>query len=639
MSKINIEFPDGSKKEYDVGVEGFKVVSDISEGLARNTYAMKLNEDIVDLNKKIESDSKVQFLTWKDKEGQDVFKHSAAHVLAIALMRLFPKAKLTIGPNIDNGFYYDVDVEKPFTPEDLDKINSEAKKVIKENIPFERKEVSKEEALKLFQGNEFKEEMISDLDDGTITIYANVDDSNNFIDLCRGPHVPSTGKIKAFKVMKASGAFWRGDAKNKQLQRIYGVAFPTKDELKNHLHLLEEAEKRDHKKIGKEMGLFSFHEEGPGFPFMKPKGMMMWDELMDYWKEVHKKWNYEIFKTPMMLNRSLWETSGHWENYRENMYTLKIDEQDFAIKPMNCPGGILIYKEDSHSYKDLPLRAGEIGLVHRHEASGALSGMFRVRCFHQDDAHIFMTEEQIKDEILGVLKIADEMYATFGLDYHLELSTKPEKAIGKPEAWEIATAGLKAALDETGREYVINEGDGAFYGPKIDIHIKDALGRTWQCGTIQLDMNLPERFDMTYVDEEGNKKRPVMIHRVIYGSFERFFGIIVEHFAGKFPLWLSPVQVRILPIADRHIEYCKELKQKMFKQGLRLEIDDRSETTGKKVREAQLDKVNYILVIGDQEVENKTINVRTRENEVLGEKQVDEFIKDLQKEVGSKIIK
>jgi len=630
---VKITYPDGTVREHEGSITALDAVSqDIGEGLARAAVAAKFNDKLIDLTTTLTTDGNLTVITFRDETGKKVFWHSAAHVLAIAVKRLFPSSKLTIGPSIEEGFYYDIDNPEPFTPDDLEKIKLEMKKIVKENIPFKRREVSKSEALELFKENVYKTEMIHDLEEEQITIYEN----GEFSDLCRGPHIPSTGKIKGLDLTKVSGAFWRGDSKNKQLQRIYGVAFPSKDELKEYLRVLEEAKKRDHRKIGKQMGLFSFHEEAPGCPFIKNKGMLMWDELMKYWSEVHKKDNYELIKTPIILNRTLWEVSGHWENYRENMYTLKIDEQDFAIKPMNCPGGMLMYKEDVHSYRDLPLRAGEIGLVHRHEASGALSGMFRVRCFHQDDAHIFMREDQIKDEILGVLKIADEMYATFGLDYHLELSTKPEKAIGSEKSWEIATKGLKDALDESGRDYVINEGDGAFYGPKIDIHIKDALGRTWQCGTIQLDMNLPERFDLNYVAEDNSLKRPVMIHRVIYGSVERFFGIIVEHYAGRFPLWLSPVQVKILPIADRHLDYTKKIAEEMRLKGLRVEINDQSQTVNKKVREAQLEQCNYILVVGDKEIESNTINVRTRENKVLGEKTVFDFIKQLNEEIANR---
>lgn len=471
--------------------------------------------------------------------------------------------------------------------------------------------------------------MIEEYADKNLTIYRQGD----YVDLCRGPHITNTSKIKAFKLTKISGAYWRADANQKQLSRIYGISFTDKKDLKEYLTSIEEAEKRNHIKLGKEHGLFSFHEEGPGFPFIKPKGMVIWNELIKYWHEVHDRWNYKEIKTPIMLNRHLWEQSGHWINYRENMYTTKIDEMDFAIKPMNCPGALLLYNEDIHSYREFPLRCGEIGLVHRHELSGALNGLFRVRCFHQDDAHIFMTKEQIKDEILGVLKVAEEIYAAFGLSYHLELSTRPAKSIGTDEAWKIATDGLKSALDFTKRDYKINEGDGAFYGPKIDIHIKDALSRTWQCGTIQLDMNLPERFDLNYEGEDGIKHRPVMIHRVIYGSMERFFGILIEHFAAKFPLWLSPVQVKILPIADRHNEYCKKVCDILKADGVRTEINERTETTSKKVRDAQIEQVNYILVVGDKEVESNTVNVRTRDNRVVGEKEVNEFKEKISEEI------
>jgi threonyl-tRNA synthetase len=635
---VKISLPDGSVKDYQQGVTALDIAKGIGEGLARAAVAAKFNDVVIDLTRAITTDGTLKILTFKDKEGQEVFRHSAAHILAMAVMRLFPGVKLTIGPAIDDGFYYDIDSDKAFTPEDIVKLEQEIKKIVDEDLVFQRREVSKSEALEILSDNKYKTEMISELGDEAIVIYDHGKENlgkfdTKFCDFCRGPHVPSTGKVKAISLTKVSGAFWRGDAKNKQLQRIYGVAFPSKDELKDYLKLLEEAQKRDHRKIGKEMNLFSIHEEGPGFPFFKNKGMIMWNELISYWRAVHTKWNYQEIKTPIMLSRSLWETSGHWTNYKENMYALKIDDADFAIKPMNCPGGMLIYKEEVHSYKELPIRAGEIGLVHRHEASGALSGLFRVRCFHQDDAHIFMTEAQIKDEILGVLKLAEEMYSTFGLKYHLELSTRPVKSIGTDEAWKISTESLKQALIESGKGFKINEGDGAFYGPKIDIHLKDALGRTWQCGTIQLDMNLPERFDLTYIAEDGSKKRPVMIHRVIYGSLERFFGVIIEHYAGKFPLWLSPVQVKLLPIADRHFDYCRQLKQKMFEAGIRVEIDDKSETTSKKVRDAQMENVNYILVIGDKEVEAQTVSVRTRDNVVHGEKQVDALIAQLVEEI------
>ncbi|MFA6089210.1 MAG: threonine--tRNA ligase [Candidatus Woesearchaeota archaeon] len=630
---INITFPDGNTKEFENEITGEKIALSISEGLARASMAIKVNDKLQDMTTPITENSKIQLLTFKDKEGKEVFWHSTAHVLAQAVTRLFPEAKPTIGPTIENGFYYDFDF-RPFTPEDLPLIEKEMNKIIDERQAISKEEISKQNALKIFENNEFKKELIEEYSDSKLTIYK----QGEYVDLCRGPHIINTSKIKAFKLTKISGAYWRADANNKQLSRIYGVSYTDKKDLNEYLRLLEEAEKRNHIKLGKEHGLFSFHEEGPGFPFFKPKGMIIWNELLNYWHEVHDKWNYKEIKTPIMLNKMLWEKSGHWTNYRENMYTTKIDEVDFAIKPMNCPGGMLVYNEEIHSYRELPFRCGEIGLVHRHELSGALNGLFRVRCFHQDDAHIYMTEEQIKSEILGVLKLADEMYSTFGLSYHLELSTRPVKSIGTDEAWKIATEGLKSALDSTGREYKINEGDGAFYGPKIDIHIKDALGRTWQCGTIQLDMNNPERFDLTYEGEDGKKHRPIMIHRVIYGSMERFFGILTEHFAARFPLWLSPVQVKLLPIADRHIEYAKLVSEKLRSSKIRVAIDNRSETINKKVRDAQIEQVNYILVIGDKEVEANTVNIRTRDNRVVGAKDIDEFEKKISEEITKRLL-
>jgi threonyl-tRNA synthetase len=629
MSQIKITLPDGSVREVEKGSTVLDLAESIGEGLARAALAAKINGTTTDLTTTLDKDAEVQILTFKDPEGKDVFKHSASHVLAHAVKRVFPKTKLTIGPAVEDGFYYDFDVDEPFTKDDLKKIEKEMKKIVKEKIAFERLDVPKKEAKDLQKHEPYKLEMMDDLGDEKFSLYKN----GEFVDLCKGPHVPHTGKIKAVKLTKLAGAYWRGDAKNKQLQRVYGVAFPNKDELKSYLKLLEEAEKRDHKKIGKEMDLYSFQDEGPGFPFIHPKGMVIWNQLLEFWREIHTEDGYVEIKTPAMLNRALWETSGHWENYRENMYTTKIDGQDFAIKPMNCPGGMLVYKNAVHSYRELPMKVGEIGHVHRHELSGVLSGLFRVRAFHQDDAHIFMTTEQIKDQIFGVIKLSEKIYSTFGLDFELELSTKPEKSVGTDEQWEKATKGLQDALDEYGKKYQINEGDGAFYGPKIDFHIKDALGRTWQCGTIQLDMSLPERFDLNYEGSDGKKHRPVMIHRVIYGSLERFFGIMVEHFAGKFPLWISPVQVRIITVADRFEKYAEEIRKTLVEKGIRAEIDARSESVSKKIREGQIAKINYLLVVGEQEQENKTINVRTRDNNVLGEKKVDEFAKDLVKEI------
>ncbi|MFP4423847.1 MAG: threonine--tRNA ligase [Candidatus Woesearchaeota archaeon] len=626
---VKVRLPDDTEIEAEKGTTVADVVKQIGEGLYSAAVAAKLNDKIVDLSTKINENSELQVLTFKDKEGKDVFLHSAAHVLAQAVKRIFPDAKLTIGPAVEDGFYYDFDVEKPFTPEDLKKIEEEMKKIVKEDITFERIDVTKEEAKEMQKDEPYKLEMIDELGDEACSLYKH----GELVDLCRGPHVRSTGQIKAFKLTKIAGAYWRGKAENQQLQRIYGVAFPDKKELKEYLEMLREAEKRDHRKIGKELKLFSLHEEAPGFPFFHPKGMVVFNKLIEFWKEVHNKAGYVEIKTPIILSRRLWEKSGHWKNYGDDMYYSRIDEEDYAIKPMNCPGGMLMYNEEVHSYRELPMRVGEIGFVHRHELSGTLGGLFRVRAFHQDDAHIYMTEEQIQDEIEGVISLVDEIYSTFGLTYHMELSTKPDKAIGTDEQWDKTTSALKAALESTGREYVINEGDGAFYGPKIDFHIKDCLGRTWQCGTIQLDMAQPENFDLTYEGADSQRHRPVMIHRTVYGSLERFMGILIEHYAGKFPLWLSPVQVKILTVADRFSDAAEKAKEKLASNGLRVEIDKRSESVSKKVREAQLQKVNYVLVIGEKEAENNTATVRTRENEVIGTKDIDEFAGMLQEEV------
>ncbi len=619
----------GKTYEKDKSVTGLELAKEL---MANDAIAMKVNGKAMDLATEIKEDSEIELISFKDKEGKEIFRHSASHILADAVKRIFPEAKLTIGPAIEDGFYYDFDIGKPFTPEDLKKIEKEMKKIVKQNLCFERLDVNTEEAKRIAKSLnepyklELIDELASDLGDTNISFYKH----GNFMDLCRGPHVPSTGYIKAIKLTKLAGAYWKGKAENKQLQRIYGVAFPTKEELKQYLQMLEEAEKRDHRKLGKALKLFSFHEEAPGCPFWLPKGLFIFNKLLEFWREEHKKAGYVEIKTPIILNKELWVKSGHWDNYRENMYLTKIDEEDFAIKPMNCPGGMLVYKENVHSYKELPMRVAEIGLIHRHELSGVLAGLFRVRQFHQDDAHIFMTEKQIKSEIIGVLKLVDRIYSVFGLSYFIELSTRPEKSIGTDEQWEAATSGLKSALESIGQEYKINEGDGAFYGPKIDIHIKDAIGRTWQCGTIQLDMSLPERFDLTYMGDDGqNIHRPVMIHRVIYGSLERFIGILTEHFAGKFPLWLSPVQVKILTVADRFNSYAEKLKKRMEEKGLRVEIDSRAESISRKVRDAQIEKANYILVIGQREVEENTVTVRTRDNKIIGQKSPEKFIDEL----------
>ena len=618
---IKITFPDGAAKEFEQNPSGLDVARSISEGFARNCIAMRIDSELLDLSRVIERDSEIEFITKKDPEALAILRHSTAHVMAEAVRRIYNKARLTIGPVVENGFYYDIDME-PLSKDDFPAIEAEMKKIIKAKLPFVRKDVSKSGALEFYHDEKYKLEMINDLEDGTISLYTQGD----FTDLCRGPHIPHTGFIKAFKLMKVSGAYWRADQAKAQLQRIYGTAFFDKKELKAHLDFIAEAQKRNHRKIGRAMDLFSFHESAPGMPFFHAKGMVVWNILLDYWRAEHKAAGYVETKTPIMLDKSLWVQSGHWENYRENMYTTIVDETEFAVKPMNCPGGMILYKTAVRSYKDFPIRAAEIGLVHRHEMSGVLSGLFRVRAFHQDDAHIFMTPGQIEDEILSVLKLVEKIYSVFGLGFHLELSTRPEKSIGTDEQWRTATDGLESALRMYGLEYKVNQGDGAFYGPKIDIHIKDALGRTWQCGTIQLDMSLPERFDLTYIGADNEKHRPIMIHRVIYGSIERFFGILVEHFAGKFPLWLAPVQITLLPINDDLAPYAESLKTLFDAKGLRAEVDARTESLNKKVRDAQLDKIPLIITIGKREKESGALSVRTLDGKVRQGLPMDEFI-------------
>lgn len=608
---MNITFPDGNIKSFKNNSTGLDVAKGISEGFARNCVAMALDSEMVDLNTKIARDTKIRFITTKDPEALKVLRHSAAHVMAQAILRLYPDARLTIGPAVEDGFYYDIDM-RPVSRDNFSEIETEMKNIIKEKFPITRREVSKADALEFYKDEPYKLEMISELDDNTISFYQ----QGEFTDLCRGPHLPHTGFVKAIKLMKVSGAYWRADQTKAQLQRIYGTAFFSKKELKEYIHFREEAKRRNHRKIGEAMELFSFHEEAPGMPFIHPKGMVIWNILIDYWRKEHSAAGYSETKTPIMLKRNLWEQSGHWDNYRENMYTSVVDEYDYAIKPMNCPGGMLIYGNRPHSYRELPMRAGEIGLVHRHELSGVLSGLFRVRAFHQDDAHLFMTPDQIQDEIIGVLSLSEKIYGTFGLGFHLELSTRPEKSIGTDTQWEIATEGLRSALDVYGKEYIVNEGDGAFYGPKIDLHIKDALGRTWQCGTIQLDMSLPERFDLSYIDKDNEKHRPIMIHRTIFGSLERFFGILIEHFAGKFPLWLSPVQAILLPINDELAPYADEIRVLLEKESLRIDVDSRTESLNKKIRDAQLNNIPLILTIGKKEKEAKTLSVRTQDGSV-----------------------
>lgn len=608
---VTITLPDGSLKQFDNSPTGLDVAQTISEGFARNCVAMEIDGVAQDLTRTVTGDCAVRFITLKDPEALDIMRHSAAHVMAQAIMRIYPEAKLTIGPVVENGFYYDIDMA-PVSEDAFGRIETEMKKIVKDKLPIERQEVTKSKALELYQNEPYKLEMINDLEDGTISVYR----QGEFVDLCRGPHVPHTGFVKSFKLMKASGAYWRADQTKAQLQRIYGTAFFDKKELKDYLNFLEEARKRNHRRIGTALDLFSFHDEAPGMAFFHPKGMAMWNALLDYWREEHRTAGYVETKTPILLQRKLWERSGHWDNYRENMYTATIDDIDYAIKPMNCPGGMLLFGRKHHSYRDLPVRAAEIGLVHRHELSGVLNGLFRVRAFHQDDAHIFMTPDQIQEEILGVLHLVDRVYSTLGLGFHLELSTRPEKSIGSDEQWQMATNGLESALKAYGAEYKINEGDGAFYGPKIDVHIKDALARTWQCGTIQLDMNLPERFDLTYIGADNERHRPIMIHRVVFGSIERFFGILVEHFAGQFPLWLAPVQVGLLPINDDLIPFAKQTAARLEQLGLRTEVDQRSESLNRKVRDAQLNKIPLILTCGAKEMENATVSVRTLDGQV-----------------------
>ncbi len=633
---IKVTLKDGSVREYQTGITIAEIAEDISKGLARNALVGKFNNTVVDLSYKIEEDGALEILTFEDPEAKNAFRHTSSHILAQAVQRLFPGTKLGIGPAIADGFYYDFDSDHTFTPEDLAKIEKEMENIIKEDLVLERQEISREEALKLFadKGEKYKVELIQDLPEDTpITLYKQGD----FIDLCAGPHVSSTGKIKALKLLSLAGAYWRGSEKNKMLQRIYGTSFPKKTELDEYLFRIEEAKKRDHRKLGQELKLFAIMDEGPGFPFFFPKGMVIRNELENYWRELHRKWGYHEVKTPIILNRQLWERSGHWYHYKENMYTTVIDEEDFAIKPMNCPGAMLIYNSELHSYRDLPIRMGELGLVHRHELSGALHGLMRVRSFTQDDAHIFMLPSQITSEVKGVIDLVDTIYRLFGFQYHVELSTKPEKAMGTDEMWEKATQALEQALKEKGMPYKINPGDGAFYGPKIDFHLRDSIGRTWQCGTIQLDFQLPEKFDLTYVGEDGQKHRPVMVHRTAFGSIERFIGILTEHYAGAFPTWLAPVQVKVLPITERHAPYAKKLADDLFKANVRVELDDRNEKIGYKIREAQLEKVPYMLVVGDKEMENNTVAVRKRGQGDLGNMDYEQFKKDLVTEITAKV--
>ena len=635
MAKITLK--DGAVREVENGTSVLDFVKNLSNSLAKKALACKIDGETKDLTTVIDGDHQIDVLTFDDADGRWALRHSAAHIMAQAVKRLYgdKNVKLAIGPAIDNGFYYDFDMDHQLNNEDLLKIEKEMKKIVKENLPIVRKEVTRQEALDFFnaEGETYKIELINDLpEDAMITMYTQGD----FTDLCAGPHVVSTGKVKALKLQSVAGAYWRGSEKNKMLQRIYGTAFEKQADLDAYLKMLEEAAKRDHRKLGKELDLFSLHEEGPGFPFFHPNGMVIRNELINYWREVHRKFGYQEIKTPMILNRKLWETSGHWDHYKENMYFTKIDGEDYAIKPMNCPGGMLVYLTQQHSYRDLPLRLGELGLVHRHELSGALHGLMRVRNFTQDDAHIFMLPSQIEGEIQKTIDLFDQVYSTFGLTYHAELSTRPDDSMGSDEIWEQATNALRNALEHRGLKYVVNEGDGAFYGPKIDFHLTDSIGRTWQCGTIQLDMLMPEKFDLTYVGEDGQKHRPVMIHRVVYGSIERFIGILIENYAGAFPAWLAPVQVKILPISDKYADYAHEIKRKMFDLGIRVEVDDRNEKIGYKIREAQVKKIPYSIIVGESELENKNISVRKRREKDTVTMDTDTFIANLLEEIKTK---
>ena len=632
MADVKIILPDGSAKEYAAGTTLGEAVKQLSNSLAKKVLAANVNGELTDLREELVDGSEVAFLTFEEDGGKHTLRHTASHILAQAVKRLWPEAKLAIGPAIDKGFYYDIDMEHTLTPEDLGKIEKEMSRIVKENLPITKSVMSRQEAIEFFKSKneDYKVELIENLpEDAVISCYAQGD----FIDLCAGPHVASTGKVKAFKLQSIAGAYWRGDEKNKMLQRIYGTAFEKKEELDAYLHLLEEAAKRDHRKLGKELGLFVIKEEGPGFPFFLPKGMALRNELENFWREVHHEFDYEEIRTPIILNKQLWETSGHWFHYRENMYTTIIDDEEYAIKPMNCPGGILVYQNEMHSYRDFPLRYAELGLVHRHELSGALHGLFRVRAFTQDDAHVFMLPDQMQSELMKVIELFDRIYSQFGLKYHVELSTKPDNAMGDDAIWEAATEALRNAIEAKGIPYVINPGDGAFYGPKLDYHIEDSLGRTWQCGTIQLDMNLPERFQIEYIGEDGQKHRPIMIHRACFGSMERFIGILTEHYAGAFPTWMAPVQVKILPISEKHVEYAKELAKQMHRDYVRVEVDDRSEKIGYKIRQAQMAKVPYMLVVGDKEVEEGTVNVRKHGGDELGSVPFEEFFNSIKVEI------
>ena len=632
---MKITLKDGSSKEYAQSMSVIDIAKDISEGLARVATAGEVDGEVVDLRTVIDKDCELNILTFNDEKGKGAFRHTTSHIMAQAIKRLYPDTKLAIGPSIEDGFYYDIDRETPLVAEDLEKIEAEMKKIVKEDLPIKQYTMPRAEAIAYFKEKDepYKVELIEDLpEDSVISFYS----QGEFTDLCAGPHLMSTKPVKAFKLTSLAGAYWRGSEKNKMLQRVYGTSYPKKAELEEYLHMMEEAKKRDHRKLGKELGLFMMREEGPGFPFFLPKGMELKNQLLDYWREIHKKAGYVEISTPIMLSRHLWETSGHWDHYKDNMYTTVIDDEDFAIKPMNCPGGILVYESEPRSYRDLPLRMGELGLVHRHEKSGQLHGLMRVRCFTQDDAHIFMTPEQIKDEIKGVVKLINEVYSLFGFKYHVELSTRPEDSMGSDEDWDMATEALRGALDDLGLPYVVNEGDGAFYGPKIDFHLEDSIGRTWQCGTIQLDFQLPLRFNLEYTGADGEKHRPIMIHRVIFGSIERFIGILIEHFAGAFPTWLAPVQVKVLPISDKYMDYAQKVLDELNNSGVRAEIDTRAEKIGYKIREAQMKKIPYMLVVGAKEEEDGLVSVRSRFEGDEGQKSLTDFLAAIKMEIQAK---
>lgn len=629
---ITIRLKDGKEKEFESAVSLADAAKAISNSLGKNALVAKVNGELTDLRDPIVDGAEVEFFTKEDPEGLFTLRHTASHVMAQAIQHLFPGVKFAIGPAIDDGFYYDLDSDHVFSQEDFAAIEKEMSKIAKENIPLVKKVLPRDEALQYFKdkGQDYKVMLIEDLpEEETISLY----EQGDFTDLCAGPHLKSTGKVKTFKLMTVAGAYWRGDSKNKMLQRIYATAFFSKEDLDHFLFVRAEAEKRDHRKLGKQLDLFSFHEEGPGFPFFHPKGMILRNKLMDYERELFKEFGYVEIMTPVILSKKLWLQSGHWDHYKENMYFTQIDEEDYAIKPMNCPGGILFFKTQQRSYRDLPMRVGEFGLVHRHELKGALHGLFRVRCFTQDDAHIFMTQEQMKDEVIKCMAMYQKMYGVFGLEYHVELSTRPENSMGSDELWEISTNALREAIETAGVPYQINEGDGAFYGPKLDFHVQDSLGRTWQCGTIQMDMQLPERFDVNYIGEDGEKHRAVMLHRAGYGSLERFIGILIEHYAGAFPTWIAPVQAKIIPVTDKNLEYAKSVAAAMSESDIRVEVEEANETLGYKIRKAQMEKVPYMIIVGDQEMKGHTISVRSRKNGDQGTQSLPMFVANLIREI------